>query len=135
MPLVVGYDGGESASAALDAAIALATALDEPLVVVCGVSPPGGLGEEYDALEEAVVEELSPVVVAGVARARAAGATAEPLLVDASPVDALLTAAVERKARMIIVGYGSAGRIRAALFGAVSHKVLDESDIPVLVVP
>ena len=63
MTLVVGYDGGESASAALDAAIALATALDEPLVVVCGVSPPGGLGEEYDALEEAVVEELSPVVV------------------------------------------------------------------------
>ncbi|MDQ1250476.1 MAG: hypothetical protein QG597_4855 [Actinomycetota bacterium] len=135
MTLVVGYDGGESAEAALDAAIALALALDEPLVVACGVSPAGGMGEEYEALEEAVVEELSPVVTAGVARARAAGVDAEPVLVDASPVDALLTAAVEHHARMIIVGYGSAGRIRAALFGAVSHKVLDESDIPVLVVP
>ena len=135
MTLVVGYDGGESAAAALDAAIALALALEEGLVVVCGVSPPGGLGEEYDTLEEAVVEELSPVVTAGVAKARAAGVQADPLLVDASPVDALLTAAVENQARMIIVGYGAAGRIRAALFGAVSHKVLDESDIPVLVVP
>ena len=135
MTLVVGYDGGDSAEAALDAAITLALALDEPLVVVCGVSPPGGLGEEYDALEEAIVEALSPVVEGAVARARDAGVRTDPVLVDASPVDALLTAAVEHKARMIIVGYGAAGRIRAALFGAVSHKVLDESDIPVLVVP
>jgi nucleotide-binding universal stress UspA family protein len=36
---------------------------------------------------------------------------------------------------MIVVGYGASGRIRAALFGAIAHRVLDESDIPVLVVP
>lgn len=135
MTLVVGYDGGQSADAALEAAITLALALDEPLFVVCGVSPPGGMGEEYDVLEEAIVEALGPVVEAAVARAREAGVRTDPILVDASPADALLTAAVEHHARMIIVGYGAAGRIRAALLGAVSHKVLDESDIPVLVVP
>jgi nucleotide-binding universal stress UspA family protein len=135
MSLVVGYDGGETSQAALTQAIALATALGEPLVVVAGVGPSGSLGEEYGEVEDALVEELEPVVLEGVARARAAGVSAEPMLVDAAPADALVTAAVNHSARMIIVGYGAAGRIRAALFGAVAHQVLDESDIPVLVVP
>lgn len=135
MTLVVGYDGGETANEALSTAVALATALGEPLVVVCGVAPAGGMGEEYTDAEAAVVDELTPLVLAGVERARAAGVDATPMLVDASPADALLTAAVTHQARMIVVGYGASGRIRAALFGAVAHRVLDESDIPVLVVP
>lgn len=135
MTLVVGYDGGETAEEALTTAIGLAQSLQEALVVVCGVAPGGGMGEEYDEAEAAVVDELSPVVQAGVERARAAGVEASPMLVDASPAEALVTAAVTHRARMIIVGYGSSGRIRAALFGAVAHRVLDESDIPVLVVP
>lgn len=135
MTLIVGYDGGETATEALATAIGLATALDEPLVVVCGVAPAGGMGEEYTDAEAAVVDELTPLVLAGVERARSAGVDATPMLVDASPADALLTAAVTHKARMIVVGYGASGRIRAALFGAIAHRVLDESDIPVLVVP
>lgn len=135
MTLVVGYDGGETSHAALSQAITLAKALQEPLIVACGVGPAGSMGEEYDAVEEALVEVLEPLVHAAVETARAAGVDAEPMLVDASPADALLTAAVDSGARMIIVGYGATGRIRAALFGAVAHRVLDESDIPVLVVP
>lgn len=135
MTLVVGYDGGETATKALETAIGLAQTLSDPLVVVCGVAPGGGMGEEYDDAEAAIVDELSPVVLAGVERARAAGVETTPMLVDATPAEALVTAAVTHKARMIIVGYGASGRIRAALFGAIAHRVLDESDIPVLVVP
>jgi nucleotide-binding universal stress UspA family protein len=135
MTLVVGYDGGETATKALDTAIGLAQTLSDPLVVVCGVAPGGGMGEEYDDAEAAIVDELSPVVLAGVERARAAGVETTPMLVDATPAEALVTAAVTHRARMIIVGYGASGRIRAALFGAIAHRVLDESDIPVLVVP
>ncbi len=135
MTLVVGFDEGPSAQAALAEAIRLATALQERLIVVSGVAPAGGMGEEYATVEAAVVESMAPLVTEAVARAREAGVDAEPMLVDAAPTEALLTAAVQHHARMIVVGYGASGRIRAALLGAVAHRVLNESEIPVLVVP
>lgn len=135
MTLVVGYDGGESSRNALDVAMTLAADLDEELVVVCGVGPSTTVGEEYRATEEAVVEALAPEVDDAVARAVAAGVRARPLLVDAHPVEALLTAVELMSARMIVVGYGASGRIRAALVGAVAPRMLEASHIPVLVVP
>lgn len=135
MTLVVGYDGGESSVNALNVAIRLAGDLGEELVVVCGVGPSTTVGEEYRVMEEAVVEALAPAVDAAVSRALEAGVRARPLLVDAHPVEALLTAVELMSARMIVVGYGASGRIRAALVGAVAPRMLEESHIPVLVVP
>ena len=135
MSLVVGYDGGASAQRALEAAIDIARDLDDSLIVTCGVGPPGTVGEEYRETEQAVIELLSPLVNEAVAQARAAGVSAEPLLVDAHPVEAILAAAERHGARMVIVGYGASGRIRAALFGAVAPRMLEEADVPVLVVP
>lgn len=135
MTLAVGFDGGESAQRALDAAIEFARDLEETILVVCGVAPAGGMGEEYQATEAAVLEELSPAVLKAVAKIQALGLTAEAVLVDSDPVGALETVMVERKPRMVIVGYGQSGRIRAALFGAVAHRIVESSDVPVLVVP
>lgn len=135
MSLAIGYDGGESARHALRAAISLARDLEESLLIVCGVAPAGGMGEEYDITEAAIVEELAPLVNEAVLDARAAGLEAEAILVDADPVGALETVMEERQPRMLVVGYGQSGRIRAALFGAVAPKLVDRSDIPVLVVP
>jgi len=132
--IVVGYDGGDSSGRALEAAITLAQDLNEPLVIVCGVAPAGGVGEEYRAVEDAVVEVLAPAVEQAVELARSRGVTADSVLVDAGPVDALEAVAEERSARMIVVGYGSAGHIRAALFGAVAHRMFQRSTAPVLVV-
>ena len=135
MSLAVGYDGGESARAALAVAINLASDLGETLLVVCGVAPAGGVGEEYAATEEAIVEVVAPLVTEAVLRARDAGVEAEAILVDADAVGALEMVMEERQPRMLIVGYGESGRIRAALFGAVAPKMVERSDIPVLVVP
>ena len=135
MSLAVGYDGGESARGALAAAISLAKDLKEPLLIVCGVAPAGAMGEEYTATEEALVEALAPKVSEAVIQAQDAGVPAEAILVDADPVGALETVMEERKPRMLVVGYGESGRIRAALFGAVAPKMVERSDIPVLVVP
>lgn len=135
MSLAVGYNGGESARHALRAAIDLARDLEETLLVVCGVAPAGGMGEEYDVTEEAIVEELAPAVSEAVMQAREAGVEAEAILVDADPVGALEMVMEERQPRMLVVGYGSSGRVRAALFGAVAPKLVDRSDVPVLVVP
>ncbi len=93
------------------------------------------MGEEYDITEEAIVEELAPAGNEAVMMAREAGVDAEAILVDADPVGALETIMEERKPRMLVVGYGESGRIRAALFGAVAPKLVDRSDVPVLVVP
>jgi len=133
--LAVGFDGGESARHALRAAIALARDLEESLLIVCGVAPAGGMGEEYDVTEEAIVEELAPAVNEAVMLARDAGVEAEAILVDADPVGALETVMEERNPRMLVVGYGQSGRIRAALFGAVAPKLVDRAHVPVLVVP
>jgi nucleotide-binding universal stress UspA family protein len=133
--LAVGFDGGESAQRALDAAIGFARDLEESILVVCGVAPAGGMGEEYHVTEAAVLEELSPLVLAAVAKVQALGLDAEAVLVDSDPVGALETVMVERQPRMLIVGYGQSGRIRAALFGAVAHRIVESSDVPVLVVP
>ena len=135
MTLAVGFDGGESAQRALDAAIGFARDLEESILVVCGVAPAGGMGEEYHVTEAAVLEELSPLVLAAVAKVQALGLAAEAVLVDSDPVGALETVMVERQPRMLIVGYGQSGRIRAALFGAVAHRIVESSDVPVLVVP
>jgi nucleotide-binding universal stress UspA family protein len=133
--LAVGFDGGESARHALRAAIALARDLEESLLIVCGVAPAGGMGEEYDVTAEAIVEELAPAVNEAVMLARDAGVEAEAILVDAAPVGALETVMEERNPRMLVVGYGQSGRIRAALFGAVAPKLVDRAHVPVLVVP
>lgn len=135
MTLAVGYDGGESARHALVVAIDLARDLEEPLLIVCGVAPAGGVGEEYHATEAAVMDELAPMVQSAVAQAHSAGLEAEAVLVDDDPVGALETVMEQRHPRMLIVGYGQSGRIRAALFGAVAHKIVESSDVPVLVVP
>ncbi|MBM3688055.1 MAG: universal stress protein [Actinobacteria bacterium] len=135
MTLAVGYDGGDSAQGALAVAISLAKDLGETLLIVCGVAPAGNVGEEYTATEDALVEAFAPMVSEAVVRAQDAGVDAEAILVDADPVGALETVMEERKPRMLVVGYGSSGRIRAALFGAVAPKMVDRSDVPVLVVP
>jgi len=133
--LAVGFAGGESARHALRAAIALARDIEESLLIVCGVAPAGGMGEEYDVTAEAIVEELAPAVNEAVMLARDAGVEAEAILVDADPVGALETVMEERNPRMLVVGYGKSGRIRAALFGAVAPKLVDRAHVPVLVVP
>ena len=117
------------------AALALAKDLEASLLIVCGVAPADGMGDEYTATEEALIEALAPLVSEAVIQTQDAGVAAEAILVDADPVGALETVMEERKPRMLVVGYGSSGRIRAALFGAVAPKMVERSDVPVLVVP
>ena len=135
MTIAVGYDGGESAKRALDAAASLAKDLGEPIILVCGVAPAGGMGEEYEVVEDAIVDELAPAVAAAVEDLCARGFQAESVLVDSDPVGALETVMEQQSPRMLVVGYGQSGRIRAALFGAVAHKIVESSEVPVLVVP
>jgi nucleotide-binding universal stress UspA family protein len=55
-------------------------------------------------------------------------------LVEGPPADALVRAAHAAGAEEIVVGSRGLGRFRAAL-GSVSHALLHEADVPVVVVP
>ncbi len=132
--LVVGYDGSECAEAALDAALDLARAVGDDVVVAFGYDP-GGPGEEYRVTRDAVRAVGERVTGEAVERARAVGAKVEVALVEDRPTEALVKLADELGARAIVVGSHGEHPIKGALLGSVVYKLLHMSERPVLVVP
>ena len=134
--IVLGYDGSDGSKAALVVAVSVARAFDAPLSIVFGYepNPMGGETADYKAKLEKIGEEM----VAG-ARAAAkkldSGVQTEVLVVPMRPVESLLEAALERSARVIVVGGTGERPIVGAILGSVPHKLLHRSDVPVLVVP
>lgn len=135
--IVIGYDGSECGRRALTSAADLATALGDSLRIVFGYAPGGTGGGEVRAQREAV-EELGEGVIAEAERELAERPDAPPHeteLVPLKPAEALIRAAVEHRARMIVVGTHGEGTLRAALIGSTPYKLINQTDVPVLVVP
>ena len=135
MTFVVGYDESPGANNALDAAIELAARFGEPIVLVYGVSPPGGLGEEFRAHQSALVEMGRLATSHALAKAAAAGVEATVELVHQRPSRALVDVANARDARMIIVGSHGESALRGVLLGSTAYRLVHQSTRPVLVVP
>jgi len=134
--IILGYDGSDGSKAALAVAVAVAHAFDAPLSIVFGYepNPMGGETADYKAKLEKIGEEM----VAGALAAAAAidsSVRTESLVVPLRPVESLLEAALERQARVIVVGGTGERPIVGAILGSVPHKLLYRSDVPVLVVP
>jgi len=134
MTLVVGFDDTDAAREALKVALGLARDLEENIVAVYGVEPPGNLGEEYSATEGAIAELGQEALRQAQAIAAADGTSIEVVLIDDSPADSLIQLGDQRDARMIIVGAQGPGSLRAALLGSTTRKVLLGTHRPVLVV-
>ena len=134
--IVLGYDGSDGSKAALAVAVAVARAFDAPLSIVFGYepNPMGGETADYKAKLEKIGEEM---VGAALATATTIDPTVhvEVLVVPMRPVESLLEAALERQARVIVVGGTGERPIVGAILGSVPHKLLHRSDVPVLVVP
>jgi nucleotide-binding universal stress UspA family protein len=122
--IVLGYDRSPGAHRALQIAIELAAGFEVPLVLVHGVHPPGGVGEEAGPAEQALVE-----------LDESAGVTAVVSVVDERPAQALVDAADQHDAMVIVVGTWTESPLRGALLGSVAHKLLQLSTRPVLCVP
>ena len=134
--IVVGVDGSQCSDAAVTKAIELAAGLGDALVVVYAVEPPfRGVGDEWKESQQALQELGAPIVEQAVARAGEAGVTAESALVPKRPAEALLEVAIERSARLIVVGTASERPLTGVILGSVPHKLVHRSTIPVLVVP
>jgi nucleotide-binding universal stress UspA family protein len=102
---------------------------------VHGVHPPGGVGEEAGPAEQALVELDESITGPAVAAAEAAGVTAVVSVVDERPAQALVDAADQHDAMVIVVGTWTESPLRGALLGSVAHKLLQLSTRPVLCVP
>ena len=68
--VVLGLDRSPGADRALALAVRLAASLDVPLVLVHGVAPPGGVGEEAGEAREAIEEFDDAVIRPGRRRRR-----------------------------------------------------------------
>ena len=134
MTFVLGYDESPGAKRALAVAIELAARFAEPLILVYGVTPPGGQGEEFRAHQDALVEIGRRATKVALERATAAGVEAEVALVHDKPARALVEVADARDARMIIVGSYGESSLRGAILGSTPFRLLNSADRPVLVV-
>lgn len=135
MAVVLGYDESPGAEAALTTAIAVASKWGEPLVLVYGAAPPGGLGEEATAHRDALREIGRTALSHAVERAHAAGVDTQIELVDAKPTQALIQVADAYDATVIVVGTAGESPLRGAMLGSTPHKLLHLSTRPVLCVP
>ena len=135
MTVVLGYDESPGADEALRVAIDVAKRFGEPLRLVYGAAPPGGLGEEFKAHRDALIELGQHATAHALERAHQAGVDAQVDVVSAKPAEALLRVAEECDATVIVVGTSGESPIRGAMLGSTPHKLLQLSTWPVLCVP
>ncbi|MFE3324586.1 universal stress protein [Streptomyces sp. NPDC059176] len=135
MPVVLGYDESPGAVHALRAAIEVASAWDETLVLVFGAAAPGTPGEEYQSHAEAIRQTGRTALAHAVQAAEAAGVAASVEVIDDKPAQALLEAAARHDARVIVVGTYGESPMKGALLGSTPHRLLHLSTVPVLCVP
>ena len=135
MSVVLGYDESPGAARALRAAIDVAVAFDEPLVLVYGISPPGGVGEEYASHREALRLVGRTALEAAVETAHEAGVSTTLEVVDAKPAEALIHIAERYDGRVIVVGTWGESPLKGAMLGSTPHKLLHLSTRPVHCVP
>ena len=134
--IVVGYDGSDTARAALLFAARQAGPTGRVFIVHSYELPPDLLGSpNYDRIlserrdrGEAVLREV-PLQSDALA-----GPQYETELIGGPPAEAIANVARVRGADEIVVGARGLGRVRA-LLGSVSHELLHVADRPVVVIP
>lgn len=132
--IVVGYDGGDGARAALGEALELCRDLGAELVVVFGYGIP--LPERQSAdYREALREMGQGFAQEAVERAAEAGVQASAEVVFEKAPQALVGAGDKHDARMLVVGAHGEGPIKGAILGSTAHRLVHLSERPVLVVP
>lgn len=135
MTVVLGYDESPGSDEALRVAIELAKRFGEPLRLVYGAAPPGGMGEEFKAHRAALAEIGQRATGHALERVQQEGVDATVDVVSARPAEALLQVAEECDARLIVVGTSGESPIRGAMLGSTPHRLLQLSTLPVLCVP
>lgn len=135
--LVVGYDGSDGANAAAAFGLWLAGKSGcEATIVHAGPAPESAPSADLlpAAAEQVVASEREWDWRLGNLREYAADdAVVECRVVRGSPAGALIAAAVDNGADLILTGSRGVGHVRGALLGSVSSQVLDHAPCSVMV--
>jgi nucleotide-binding universal stress UspA family protein len=131
--LVVGYDGGEGAKAALAEALELAADAGGRLIVVFGYEPTQRMGEAGDLTD--AIEHMGQRCLDEAMATIGGRVDAKTALVPRRGAEALLAVAEERGACMIVVGATERGPLAGAVLGSVPYRLVHTTTVPVLVVP
>jgi len=131
--VVVGFDGTEGARAALEEAIALASASALPLVAVF-VYDKVVVGGESKDLDEAVMGRARELLNDASDRVAQAGLAFESELIEGQAAPTIADAAERHDARWVVVGSFGERPLHALLVGAVPTKLMYLSDRPIVVV-
>jgi nucleotide-binding universal stress UspA family protein len=142
-PILICFDGSDEARRAIEQAGAIlggghAVVLNtwELLTV-----PVGGYGLEDFAVgvpvrevEDASRERAQKLAADGAELARAQGFDAEPAVKEGPPAGAIIEAAEERSAKLIVIGSRGYGGLKGSMMGSVSNQVIHHAPCPVLVI-
>jgi nucleotide-binding universal stress UspA family protein len=125
-PIVAGTDGSESATKALLTALRLAASFGQELVVVSAYRPAptgAGLPDEFAHLLTPL-SQVEAVLEDAASRARAAGVKATTRAVEGDAAAAILSAAEEYEADLIVIGNKGIGSVKRFVLGNVPSKVV-----------
>ena len=140
--IVVGYDGSDSAKAALAFATDLAKAQGGSIVVahVLEWSPysfltPTELEERHKRRGEELARAEQAVLAPVVEKARASGVSADTELRYGHIAETLCNIADEKSASQIVIGRTGHSELTSRLFGSVAGTLAQASPVPVTIVP
>ncbi len=132
-PVICGTDFSAAAVEAVNVAAAIARKLDATLVLV-HVDEFHGMAAVDPTLFEAALSQRRDELRREADRLRKSGTIVQEKLCSGSAFDQLVTAAVEAKGRLVVVGAVGHGLARRLLVGSVAERTAETSPIPTLVV-
>jgi nucleotide-binding universal stress UspA family protein len=143
--ILIAYDGSPDAKAAVEHAGKLFKGEAATVVTVWQhfvdtmARVGGGVGVivDYDAIDTSAAESALERANAGAALASAAGldAVGKAVVVESTVAAAILLAAQEVDAAVVVMGSRGYAGVKSVVLGSVSNHVLHHADRPVLVVP
>jgi nucleotide-binding universal stress UspA family protein len=135
--VLVAFDGSPQAELALAHAVALAQSSRARLALVAVVPPPPLMAWQAPGgmrgIHESEQTELETALRAAADRVPDDLPVTTRLL-DGDPARELLQAARDGDHDVIVMGSRGRGRVQAALLGSVSNRVMNEAEVPVIVV-
>jgi nucleotide-binding universal stress UspA family protein len=134
-PILLCYDGSDDAFRAIEFAGSLFPGRN---AVVLAVWEKYGVLSGIQRVDDDLMQEATEQVAAdGAERAQAAGFTATAVAVEAEHgvATAIIDAAEEHDAELVVMGTRGNTGIRSLLLGSVSHSVAHHAHRPLLIVP
>jgi nucleotide-binding universal stress UspA family protein len=134
--ILLATDGSPNAEEALAYARDLAVRDKARVYVVCAFPPvPTQLGKPwYDCQIVSNISRSEKVAEQAAAKLREAGIDVVIEVLEGSPADAILCVADVQNCDLIVMGTRGHGDLASLLLGSVSHRILSNANVPVLII-